>query len=147
VREIRGGGRSNIIPDSAEFRLNVRINPGVTTPQVIEQLRAAAAAYDGSLEVLEATEAFETPLDSPLVSELASAVRDVLGTEAAFTRMPAWTDAHSFVELGGSEAVVFGPGHLRNAHRPDEKIELAAVVNCARVYASLLARSGSLTAT
>ena len=44
------------------------------------------------------------------------------------TRVPAgmvaWTDAHNFVDLGGSQAVVFGPGHLRNAHREDEWVDI-----------------------
>ena len=53
--------------------------------------------------------------------------------------MIAWTDAHNFVDHGGSQAVVFGPGHLRNAHRPDEFVSLTDVVTCARSLAALIA--------
>jgi len=34
---------------------------------------------------------------------------------------------------------VFGPGHLRNAHRPDEFVSLTDVVTCARSLAALIA--------
>jgi len=52
--------------------------------------------------------------------------------------IPAITDGHSFVELAGSETVVFGPGHLRNSHRQDEHIDVRDVVDCARVLARLV---------
>ncbi len=52
--------------------------------------------------------------------------------------MVAWTDAHNFVDLGGSQAVVFGPGHLRNAHREDEWVDIDDTVRCARALAALI---------
>jgi acetylornithine deacetylase/succinyl-diaminopimelate desuccinylase-like protein len=53
--------------------------------------------------------------------------------------MVAWTDAHNFVDVAGSQAVVFGPGHLRDAHRPDEHVSVSDVLTCASVLAELLA--------
>jgi acetylornithine deacetylase/succinyl-diaminopimelate desuccinylase-like protein len=41
--------------------------------------------------------------------------------------------------------VVFGPGHLRAAHRPDEHIDAKEIVRCARVFAALLADASSLS--
>ena len=57
--------------------------------------------------------------------------------------MPCWTDAHSFVDIAGSAALVFGPGDLRVAHRPGEHIDLREVVQAGRILAGLLA-PGSL---
>ena len=53
--------------------------------------------------------------------------------------MPCWTDAHSFVDIAGSTALVFGPGDLQDAHRPDEHIDLREVVQAGRILAALLA--------
>jgi acetylornithine deacetylase/succinyl-diaminopimelate desuccinylase-like protein len=58
--------------------------------------------------------------------------------------MIAWTDAHNFVDHGGSQAVVFGPGHLRNAHRPEEFVSLTDVVMCARSLAALVGDTPAL---
>jgi acetylornithine deacetylase/succinyl-diaminopimelate desuccinylase-like protein len=58
--------------------------------------------------------------------------------------MPSWTDAHSFADRSDSEVVVFGPGHLRAAHRPGEHIDLREVVRCARVFHELIAGAGDL---
>jgi len=59
--------------------------------------------------------------------------------------VPAWTDAHSFFDRCGSEVVVFGPGHLRAAHRPDEHLDARELVRCARVFAALIADAASLS--
>ncbi len=59
--------------------------------------------------------------------------------------MPAWTDAHSFPIGAGREVVVFGPGHLRAAHRPDEHIDAREIVRSARVFAQLIADAASLS--
>jgi acetylornithine deacetylase/succinyl-diaminopimelate desuccinylase-like protein len=98
----------------------------------------------GEVETIEVVEPFETPSDAVLAETLARAVRRTTGTEPLATGMVAWTDAHNFVDRGGSQAVVFGPGHLRNAHRPDEFVSLTDVVTCARSLAALIADTFAL---
>jgi len=71
-------------------------------------------------------------------------VHRMIGATPAPAGMVAWTDAHNFVDHGGSQAVVFGPGDLRNAHRPDEFVSLTDVVTCARVLADLIADAPAL---
>jgi acetylornithine deacetylase/succinyl-diaminopimelate desuccinylase-like protein len=144
VRTIHGGSTLNAVPDRASFRLNVRVGPGLSTEEVIRQLMEAAKPYEAAVEVEETSEAFETATDAPLVATLRRASALVLGREAGITRMTAWTDAHNFVEISRSEAVIYGPGHLRQAHRPDERINIGEVVDCARVYEAFLTEAKSL---
>ena len=99
----------------------------------------AAGRVDGDVEVVEVVEPFETQPDAVLAQALTRSVRRTTGTTPAATGMIAWTDAHNFVDHGGSQAVVFGPGHLRNAHRPDEFVSLTDVLTCARTLAALIA--------
>jgi acetylornithine deacetylase/succinyl-diaminopimelate desuccinylase-like protein len=54
--------------------------------------------------------------------------------------MPAWTDAHNFVEVAGSDAIVFGPGDLLDAHRPGESIAVPDIVRAARAMAQVIER-------
>jgi acetylornithine deacetylase/succinyl-diaminopimelate desuccinylase-like protein len=83
-------------------------------------------------------------VDASLVRALCAASERAIGRSPGFTRMPSWTDAHSFADRSGSEVVVFGPGHLRAAHRPDEHIDVRDVVRCARIFRDLLAAAGDL---
>jgi acetylornithine deacetylase/succinyl-diaminopimelate desuccinylase-like protein len=145
VWEIRGGQRLNVVPDACSVHLDWRVTPGgPSSAELFEWLVEAAARVDGDVEVVEVVEPFETPPDAALARALAGAVRRTTGTTPAATGMIAWTDAHNFVDHGGSQAVVFGPGHLRNAHRPDEAVSLTDIVTCARSLAALIADTAAL---
>jgi len=140
VWEIRGGEPLNVVPDACSVHLDWRVTPGgPTSAELFDWLVIAAARVGGEVEVVEVVEPFETPPDAVLARALAGAVRRTTGDSPAVTGMIAWTDAHNFVDHGGSQAVVFGPGHLRNAHRPDEFVSLTDVVTCARSLAALIA--------
>jgi acetylornithine deacetylase/succinyl-diaminopimelate desuccinylase-like protein len=145
VWEIRGGQPLNIVPDACSVHLDWRVTPGgPSSAELFDWLVEAAAHVDGEIEVVEVVEPFETRPDAVLAGALAGAVRQTTGTSPAMTGMIAWTDAHNFVDHGGSQAVVFGPGHLRNAHRPDEFVSLTDVVTCARSLAALIANTPAL---
>lgn len=146
IEEVHAGGPLFVVPGEARVRVDVRLAPPVRAERALDALREVAGRHGGAVELIEMAEPFETPVDAPLVSALVRAVREVTGTEPAFGGMPSWTDAHSFVERAGSEAVVYGPGHLRAAHRPDEWIDAGEIVDAARVLSALVrswAREGA----
>jgi len=129
----------NVVPDSARFFLNARIFGPCSPAEVVAELTQICDHHNGSFKPDEVSRWFETPSDAPLVQAMAAATRSVLSAEAAPTYMPARTDAHNFVEVAGSQAVVFGPGHLRSAHGPQEHVDVREVVKAARIFAKLLA--------
>ena len=139
AQEIRGGASLNVVPDACDVHLDWRVVPeGPTAAEMLADTRELAAQSDAEVEIVEISEPFEMPADSPLARALGKAVERVRGRAPGTIGVIAWTDAHNFVELGGSTAVVFGPGHLRGAHRPDEHVDLRDVVTCARIFAELL---------
>src|SRR4249920_315442 len=145
VWEIRGGQPLNVVPDACSVHLDWRVTPGgPSSAELFDWLVEAAGRVDGDVEVVEVVEPFETQPDAVLAQALTRSVRRTTGTTPATTGMVAWTDAHNFVDHGGSQAVVFGPGHLRNAHRSDEFVSLTDVVTCARVLAALIADTRAL---
>jgi acetylornithine deacetylase/succinyl-diaminopimelate desuccinylase-like protein len=145
VWEIRGGQPLNVVPDACSVHLDWRITPGgPPAAELFDWLVEAAARYDGDVQTIEVVEPFETPRDAILAEALAAAVRRSTGATPASTGMAAWTDAHNFVDHGGAQAVVFGPGDLRNAHREGEFVSLDGVVTCARVLAELIADTSAL---
>jgi acetylornithine deacetylase/succinyl-diaminopimelate desuccinylase-like protein len=141
---IEGGGELHVVPDRARARIEIRVVPGGPSAATIEgRLRALAAAHDASVELVEeSVEPFETDPGSPLVEALVSA-----GASGAHTPelvgVPAWTDAHNFVDLAGSQAVVWGPGDFGLAHDEGEEIAVHDVVTAARTVESLLVGAGA----
>ncbi|HEY6566422.1 MAG TPA: M20/M25/M40 family metallo-hydrolase [Actinomycetota bacterium] len=139
VWEIRGGERLNVVPERCSFHLDWRVNPGgPSAASLLSWLEEATARAGGEVELVEVVEPFEIDPGAPVAAALGDAVASVTGVRPDPTGMVAWTDAHNFVDLAGSQTVVFGPGHLRNAHREDEWVEVSDVVTCARALAAMI---------
>ncbi len=137
IEEVHAGGALFAVPGEARVRVDLRLSPPTGAAVALEALREVASRHGAKVELIEMADPFETPRDAALASALADAIRAATGGEVRFAGMPSWTDAHNFVELAGAEAVVFGPGHLRAAHRPDEWIDTTEVVRTARVLRTL----------
>jgi len=139
IGSIRAGTDFNTIPDRCSLQIGIKVVPGQGSPETVAALERLAAEHRAIVELVEVTEPFETPADSPLVTGLDAATREVLGSGSERIGVPAWTDAHNFVAFGGSEAVVFGPGDFATAHTPEEHCDAGAVAECAAVFTALAA--------
>jgi acetylornithine deacetylase len=76
-----------------------------------------------------------TPADHPLVAEVAGAYTAVTGSVAELEGMTYGADMRLLVNEGGVPTVLFGPGDVRNAHRPNEHVAVADLVTAARSLA------------
>lgn len=126
VTTIHGGIASNVIPDRVEANVNFRYAP--------DRSPADADAYLRALTPDGAT--YEHTGDSPpgrvvTDSELVHRLRAV--GELALEPKQAWTNVADFTSRG-IDAVNYGPGATRYAHRRDEQVEIEALV---RVYETL----------
>lgn len=65
------------------------------------------------------------PQDHPLPQTLAAALADATGQAAAFEGMTYGSDMRLLVHVGKTPAILFGPGDVRHAHRPDESVSIA----------------------
>lgn len=130
---INGGSAKNIIPGECRFTLEWRTVPGQNAECVphaidraIAELRSADADFDSEIQVERADDSFETPAESRLVQFLEQASGKSSGTVAFGTEAP------SMISLG-AEAVVFGPGDIRVAHRTGEFVPLDELNRCGEI--------------
>ncbi|WCN37549.1 peptidase [Aneurinibacillus uraniidurans] len=70
-----------------------------------------------------------------LMNCLVDAYRNVTKEEPVVEAAPWGTDGGLLAKVGGTPAVVFGPGTTALAHYPDEHIEIARMMTCAEVIA------------
>ena len=138
VNEISTGAGMNVVPDACHLRLDIKLVPGQDLAATIRQVDEFAAGFNATVAMVEGTEPFELPPDSPLLASLEEARTAETGEEPEHLGVPAWTDAHNFVDFGGSEALVFGPGAFDTAHTPEEFIDATQIVSCARIFRSLV---------
>jgi len=117
---ISGGVADNVVPDRVEVTLNYRYAPNRTPEEAEARLRELVGA---ELEVTANSPPAHVASESPLVRRL----RDVGGL--ALEPKQAWTPVAEFAAQG-LDAVNFGPGATRYAHRRDERVEIAALERC-----------------
>jgi len=137
---IEGGTAKNIIAGECRFTLEWRTIPGQESDHALNLVRQAAkdlqkldADFDCEIDASRADESFETRSDSPLVHFLEeSSARDA-GSVAFGTEAP------SLINLG-AEAVVFGPGDIRVAHRTGEFVPIDELNRCVEILSQAIER-------
>lgn len=77
----------------------------------------------------------ETPVGHPIVTTVSAAYGDVSGSTAVLEGMTYGADMRLLVNVGDTPTVMFGPGDVRNAHRPDEFVPIDDLVTVARTLA------------
>src|SRR5262249_8470257 len=114
---IEGGTAKNVVAGECRFTLEWRSVPGQPSDRVLELVKRAVKnlkkhdlEFVCDIEASRADESFETPASSALVGFLEAQTGNSPGTVAFGTEAP------SMIALG-AEAVVFGPGDIRVAHR------------------------------
>ena len=147
---VAAGDWASTVPDRlvAEGRYGVRIDE--TVPEAIAAFEAAVAAAaaddpwlaDHPVDVswpggMFAPGALST--DHPLVAATVEAAADICGAEPRVVGAPYGSDLRHYI-AAGVPTLQYGPGDVRYAHATDEHVELADVVDCARVYALLALR-------
>jgi acetylornithine deacetylase len=85
-----------------------------------------------------------TPVDDPLVTTLVRTSHDVVGRRPAIVGQPYGCDMGLLRQVADIPTVVFGPGDIRQAHAPDEWVDLDDVMICARTLAVTAVRFCSL---
>jgi acetylornithine deacetylase/succinyl-diaminopimelate desuccinylase-like protein len=80
---------------------------------------------------------FESPAGHPLLEALGRAATEAGAPAGEPVGVTYATDAGFLDRDGGVPVVVFGPGSVAEAHRPDESVPLADLPVAARTYANL----------
>ena len=81
-----------------------------------------------------------TDLDAEIVTATCKALEEATGRDAVVRGMPYGCDLGLLDRVGRIPTVVFGPGDVRAAHRPDEHVPVADLVDCARAIAVAIVR-------
>lgn len=66
-----------------------------------------------------------TPVDHPLVLTAGESFADITGAAAVFEGMTYGADMRLLVNEGRTPTILFGPGDVRDAHRPNERVAIA----------------------
>lgn len=136
TNQIHGGIAVNTIPDLCEFGYEFRNLPGMpvdTIQQQIEQYvqdellpRMRREHADASIEIQRGARA--PALEASEQEAITRLVRAL--TRDPQTRKVAYGTEAGLFQNAGVPALVCGPGHIEQAHKPDEFVEIAQLEAC-----------------
>jgi len=130
---IHGGSAKNVLAGECRFTLEWRPIPTQSSGYVLNLFRTAIQEetqndpdFQCEVDANRQDTGFETSPDSPLIKLLEQATGIESGTVAF------GTEAAQMMTLG-SEAVVIGPGDIREAHRTGEFVPVHELERCAEI--------------
>lgn len=139
---VQGVAQSNVIPSAAQAVLDVRLTPGPEAAAVAAEIdaacRAAAQRLRGATIEWEAINGYRLATrverSELLVRAMVAGVRQATGKRARFGGVPGSTDGTILRMTLGIPIVTCGPGNRFIPHQVDEYVEVAELVNAARIY-------------
>ena len=136
---VRGGSAKNVIPGECRLTIEWRPIPGQRAERLLELLDAAVAAesklngdFSCEINASRTDSGFENDAQSHLVQMMERLSGKKAGTVAF------GTEAAQMMELG-AEAVVFGPGNIRVAHRTGEFVPISELESCVSILTQAIA--------
>ncbi|MEM7482615.1 MAG: acetylornithine deacetylase [Acidobacteriota bacterium] len=142
VGTVQGGSAVNVVPDRCVIEVGARILPGMDSGQLLDRLRRAAldAAGDAPsgaghrFEVLSDSPPMRVPDEAPITR----ALRELSGRDEVHSVSYA-TDA-GWLQSLGLDCVIFGPGSIEVAHRPNEFMPRAEMVTARDILEATIGR-------
>ena len=131
IGQITCDGSYNVIPTMAALKFSLRPPPGDNVEAHLERARDILMDMypDAELDVIAKLQPFAS--HSPeILSKVCSGLSPI--------DLPFWTEA-ALLSEAGVNAVVFGPGHVDQAHKPNEFVETSQLLTAAKVYQAALA--------
>jgi len=127
VGRVCGGAAINVVPDRCVVELGLRALPGVDSRALAERVervaRAAAVPVVPEVEILADSPPLLVDESAPVLRRLCALVGQDGTATVGFATDAGW------LQRLGMDCVLFGPGSIAAAHRPNEfvpKSELAA---------------------
>lgn len=137
---IHGGDNPNRICNACELQFDLRLLPGMDNDAMREQIRNLVAPIAQRHEVqvelqplFAGVDAFEEPADAELVKVCEQLTGYTAGAVAFATEAP-------YLQQLGMQTLVLGPGHIDQAHQPDEYLALDQIAPAIRLLRQLIER-------
>jgi succinyl-diaminopimelate desuccinylase len=138
---VHGAPQSNVIPAVAQATLDIRLTPGPDEAAIAAEVDRACRAAERVVGVTAEWQPVNgyrlaTTVDrtEPIARAVATAVRQVTGRPPRYGGVPGSTDGTILRMALGLPIVTLGPGNRLIPHQVDEYVEVAELIDAARIY-------------
>ncbi|MFH1328486.1 MAG: ArgE/DapE family deacylase [Candidatus Bathyarchaeota archaeon] len=131
--KIFGGNKVNVVPESCEAEVDIRIPVG-GSGEAIKVFLQKTLPIGLSYKVLNFAAPSYTPAQAPLVKITKKAAMEFFNYMPPAQIIPATSDGHMLREKLGIPTISFGPGYAEKAHVYDEYVVAEDIVKFAKTY-------------
>ncbi len=132
---------AHCVPDSCRITIDRRFLVEETADGVrdevialLDDLKARRANFDYDIRELNRVIPSMTDRNAPVVTTVAEAIREMLGTDPTYVASPGSYDQKHIDRIGKlKNCIAYGPGVLELAHKPDEWVGVTDMIDSARV--------------
>lgn len=139
VGTIKGGVIINVIPDSCEVELDIRLVPGMDHEKVVQQVRKLG---EGRVEV-EMLD-WKAPVESDPKARIVGISLDAVEQVTRVPRQPKgvsyFTDGAVLANRLQIPMVIIGPADTGMTHQPNEHVEVVRLVQAVKAYLLIATR-------
>jgi len=134
ITQLTAGSSPNIIPDLCTAGVDIRLLPDMEPNAITPAVRALVGRRAEVEEVYQGR-GIHTDLANPLIRRLQEILVDE-GHDPASTTAAFATDCAKLAHKG--PCIVWGPGHIAQAHKPEEYIEISQLEAAGRMLCRFL---------
>ena len=143
TEDFRPGLPSPNVPDSCRLTIDRRflLEEDLDTVKgevtgILDRLKRERTKFDYEIRDLMEVLPLMTERDAPVVTAVAQGIREIFGKEPDYVISPGTYDQKHISRIGHlHDCIAYGPGILDLAHRPDEWVGIADMVESAKVMA------------
>lgn len=144
ISTIKGGVKTNVVPDICEVTIDIRTVPGMSHEEIfkditnmINMMKLDIKGFEAEIEIINDRAAVETLSDDPFVIMAQKVIEEVLNKKVEPKGVNFYTDASVFLPKTNLPAIFYGPGDADMAHRPNEYVQVSRLIEAAKFYVSI----------
>nr|MBC7245678.1 M20 family metallopeptidase [Chloroflexota bacterium] len=140
VNTITGGVKTNVVPDQCTVTVDQRTVPGQDHQAILRQVKELIADlsrripnFKASVKVINDRIPVASAPDEATVQHFFDVVAEVVGKRPEPKGVAYYTDAVSLIPALKAPLIICGPGEASLAHQPNEYVEVAKLVESAKI--------------
>lgn len=144
ISTIKGGVKTNVVPDICEATIDIRTVPGMKHEDIlndiisiIDRLKENTKGFNAAIEILNDRASVETQCDDPFVVLAQNIIKEELNKTEEPKGVNFYTDASVFLPATNLPAIFYGPGDADMAHQPNEYVQAKRLLEAAKFYTAI----------
>jgi succinyl-diaminopimelate desuccinylase len=136
---IQGGVIINVVPDTCDAQIDVRVPPPLNPRELFEEYQGLAGDRV-RLEMIDAKLPVDTDPNHPFIKICLEACKEITGEKKAAGGAPYFTDGTIVCNKYNLPMAIIGPAPLWMTHHHDEYVEISRLDQAAKIFALIALR-------